>query len=112
MWPGVRWPLSSPHRREFSVVLVAGVCRVLTVALYTCGRVLILAVVFTPLVLEGGSLGPRAVFTILSLGWPLVVNLYAHSMLALFGSTESQVAASRMQVRKPVDLISVAERVS
>jgi hypothetical protein len=83
------------------LVLLAGLCKILTVALFASVRVLVLAVVSVPLVLEGGSLGPRAVFTILSLGWPLVVNVYRHIMLAAVELIESQVAASRIQV-KPV----------
>ena len=78
--------------------MLAGLYRAVVVLLYSCGRILVIAVAYIPFVLVGGRLQARSVFTIISLTWPLMVNVYRHVLFALLEGTESQVAMSRIQV--------------
>ena len=91
-------PLPSSLRRECYLVLLAGLYRAVVVFSYSCGRVLVIGVAYIPFVLMGGQLQARSVFTIISLAWPLVLNVYRHVLFALVEGTEAQVAASRIQV--------------
>ena len=90
-----------PLRRECYLVLLAGLYRAVVVFLYSCGRILVVGVIYIPFVLLGGRLQARSIFTTLSLSWPLVVNVYRHVLFAILEGTESQVAMSRIQVSQP-----------
>ena len=81
-------------------MLIAGLYRVVVVFLYVCGQSMIVGVIFIPVGLVGDPVIPRAVFTILSLSWPLAVNVYCYALLAILEATEVQVALTRIQVRE------------
>ena len=87
------------RRRETLLVLLAGICRAVAILLYICARGVLVGVVYITVGLTGGPVRVQGVFSILSLSWPLAVNLYRQLTSAVVETVESSVAVSRMQVR-------------
>jgi ATP-binding cassette subfamily C (CFTR/MRP) protein 4 len=86
------------RKYEFLMVFLAGLFRMFAVFLYITGRVFIMVVIYTAVGLAGEPVTPRAFFTILSLSWPLAVNIYRHITLSVIELLEASVAVLRMKV--------------
>ena len=89
------------------MVFLAGLFRMFAVFLYVTGRVFIMVVIYIAVGLAREPVTLRAFFTILSLSWPLAVNIYRHITLGVIELLEASVAVLRMKVRS-VPLLCVA----